>query len=500
MTILPMQQAGHGPLVDRVRRSNDRSVQDFEGRISALVIGDVMLDRRVGGRVDRISPEAPVPVMKVERESGCLGGAGHVAASLAALGCRVSLAGIVGDDRDGQTLRKLVQQCPRMTDKLLTDETVLTTCKTRIVAGAYQQLARLDYESPRDAFGEGAARLEEQALAELAQYDVVVLADYDKGALPEDVLLSVIASCRQAGVPCLVDGKKQDFSSYARATLLAPNLLEVERAVGRPIRSEQELAAIAAKLRERLALDYMVVTRGPEGMTVAGREELEHIPAKAREVADVTGAGDTVAAVLAACLADHWPIGPACQLSVLAAGIAVSKPGTYVVSAAELHSVHRGASHKLVDWAGAQKLIEAAKQAGRRVVFTNGCFDILHAGHLSCLERARALGDFLVVGLNSDLSVRANKGPARPVISQDYRAALLAGLACVDLIVIFDEERPEQLVRCLAPDVLAKGSDYANQPIAGAEFVISQGGQVVTLPLEPGLSTTRILSASRAGG
>ncbi|HEV3342687.1 MAG TPA: D-glycero-beta-D-manno-heptose 1-phosphate adenylyltransferase [Pirellulales bacterium] len=473
------------------------SVRDFEGRVAALVFGDVMLDRRIAGQVDRISPEAPVPVLNVRQEYCCPGGAGHVAASLAGLGCQVTVAGVVGDDADGRTLQDLLRQNPLFKSELIVHDGATTICKTRLVAGAYQQLARLDREGPRELLTAGAERLVEPLFAQLARYGVVVIADYDKGTVSDDLARRLVGRCRELGVACLVDGKKHDFSTYAGATLLAPNLMEVERAVGRRVRGDAEIAAVAAELRQRLKLDYMVVTRGADGLTVASEDGTAHVAAEAREVADVTGAGDTVVAVLAACLAAGWPIEEACRLSVLAAGIAVSKPGTYVVHAAELDSVHRGASPKVVDWAGAKKLVENAQQHGKRVVFTNGCFDILHAGHLSCLERSRQLGDMLVVGLNSDASVRALKGPTRPVISHDHRAALLAGLACVDVVVIFEEERPEALVRHLAPDILAKGSDYTPEQIAGAEFVMSRGGKVVTLPLVRGLSTTGILDTQR---
>lgn len=473
------------------------SVRDFEGRVSALVFGDVMLDRRIAGTVDRISPEAPVPVLSVKQEHCCPGGAGHVAASLAGLGCRVTVAGVVGEDADGRTLRDLLRQTPFFKDELLVHDSATTVCKTRLVAGTHQQLARLDREGPRHLLAEGAQRLSEPLMAEIGRHGVVVIADYDKGTVSEELAGRWIARCRELNVPCIVDGKKHAFTAYAGATLLAPNLIEVERAIGRRLSGDAEIAQVAEELRERLKLAYMVVTRGANGLTIASAEGTAHVPTEAREVADVTGAGDTVVAVLAACLAAGWEIVAACRLSVLAAGIAVSKPGTYVVHAAELDSVHRGTSPKVVDWAGAKKLVNNAQQHGKKVVFTNGCFDILHAGHLSCLERSRQLGEMLVVGLNSDSSVRALKGPSRPVLSHDHRASLLAGLACVDVVVVFDEERPEALVRHLAPDVLVKGSDYSPEQIAGADFVISRGGKVITLPLVPGLSTSNILATQR---
>ena len=474
-----------------------KSVRDFEGRIAALVFGDVMLDRWIAGHVDRISPEAPVPVLNVKQEFCCPGGAGHVAASLAGLRCAVTVAGVVGNDVDGRLLCEMIQRHPLFEDECVIHAGATTVCKTRLVAGRHQQLVRLDREGPRHLLAEGAERAAERLFPKVPEYGVVVIADYDKGTVSEKLAHRLIARCLEAGVPCLVDGKKRDFGSYAHATLLAPNQMEVERALGRPLRGDTEIAAAADELRRRLALDYMVVTRGADGMSVASESGVTRIPVEAREVADVTGAGDTVVAVLAACLADGWEIEEACRLSMLAAGIAVGKSGTYVVHAAELDAAHRGASPKVVDWAVAKKLVQAAQQAGKRVVFTNGCFDILHAGHLSCLERSRQLGDLLVVGLNSDSSVRINKGPSRPVLSHDHRAALLAGLACIDVVVVFDEERPEQLVRHLAPDILVKGSDYSPEQIAGADFVVSRGGKVVTLPLVPGLSTTAILTAQR---
>ena len=473
------------------------SVRDFEGRVAALVLGDVMLDRRIAGLVDRISPEAPVPVLSVRQELCCPGGAGPVAASLAGLGCHVTVAGVIGDDADGRTLRDLLRQNPLLKDELLVHDSATTVCKTRLVAGRHQQLARLDREGPRHLLTEGAERLFERLGDQMGRHGVVVLADYDKGTLNEDLVQRCIERCRGLRVPCLVDGKKRDFAAYAGATLLAPNQMEVERAVGRRLNGDAEIAEAAEDLRQRLQLDYMVITRGADGLTVASGAGAVRIPAETREVADVTGAGDTVVAVLAACLAEGWQVEDACRLSVLAAGIAVSKPGTYVVHGAELDAVHRGLSPKVVDWAGAKKVVHSAQQQGKQVVFTNGCFDILHAGHLSCLERSRQLGDMLVVGLNSDASVRALKGPARPVLSHDHRASLLAGLACVDVVVVFDEERPEALIRHLAPDVLVKGSDYSPEQIAGAEFVTGRGGKVVTLPLVPGLSTTSILAAQR---
>jgi D-beta-D-heptose 7-phosphate kinase / D-beta-D-heptose 1-phosphate adenosyltransferase len=259
------------------------------------------------------------------------------------------------------------------------------------------------------------------------------------------------------------------------------------------------VARAADEIRAALGLDALLITRGPEGMTLSTSEGITHIPAQIRDVADVTGAGDTVVAVLAACLGSGWDLAEACRLANVAAGIAVSHPGTYVVHSDELAMAWRGLSHKVLSRESAGRRLDDARRRGRKIVFTNGCFDILHAGHVACLEGAKRLGDLLVIGLNSDASVRGLKGDARPVIDQENRATLLAALACVDVVVIFDEPTPEALIRQLGPHVLVKGGDYTVDQIAGADFVLSQGGQVLALPLVPGLSSTAILERNARG-
>ncbi|HZW29541.1 MAG TPA: D-glycero-beta-D-manno-heptose 1-phosphate adenylyltransferase, partial [Isosphaeraceae bacterium] len=287
-----------------------------------------------------------------------------------------------------------------------------------------------------------------------------------------------------------------DFTAYARATVVTPNLLEAERAAGRPLAGDEAIARAADQLRTELALDALLITRGPDGMTLAHAGGTTHIPAQVRDVADVTGAGDTVVAVLAACLGSGWDLADACRLANRAAGIAVSHPGTYVVHADELAMAWKGLSPKILQRPAARQRLSEARRRGRTIVFTNGCFDILHAGHLACLEGSKRLGDLLVVGLNSDASVRGLKGDSRPVITEENRASLLAGLACVDVVVLFDEPTPAALIEELEPDVLVKGGDYTPDQIAGAEFVRRRGGRVVVLPLVPGLSTTAILERS----
>jgi D-beta-D-heptose 7-phosphate kinase/D-beta-D-heptose 1-phosphate adenosyltransferase len=471
----------------------NRTVRDFEG-IPVLVCGDVMLDRHVHGQVRRISPEAPVPVVSLLREECAPGGAGHVAASMAGLGCRVTLAGLIGDDPEGLQLRRAL--AGKGVARVVTagPAGLTTVTKTRILSESHQQMLRLDRDGRRDAFAAAAPDLLARVLPRLGRFRAVVLSDYDKGVVTPDLASALIRRCRERGVPCVVDPKRPDLSAFAGATVLAPNLPEAERAIGQPLEGDQAIGEAAAAVRDRLGLDAMLITRGADGMTLAAAGPPVQIPAQARAVADVTGAGDTVVATLAACIAAGWPMADACRLASVAAGIAVSHPGTYVVRASELEPAWRGDSTKVLDRASARHRVDDARRAGRQVVFTNGCFDVLHAGHLSSLERARALGDLLVVGLNSDASVRRLKGESRPVNTQRDRAALLAGLSCVDLVVVFDEPTPERLIQTLEPDVLVKGGDYTVETIAGADFVLARGGRVVTLPLVPGLSTTAILA------
>ena len=357
--------------------------------LTALVLGDVMLDRYLEGRVARISPEAPVPVVTLRKSWERPGGAGNVAASLAALRCRVTVGGIVGRDVEGRLLRDRLIDAGVSRTQLVECETVQTVCKTRVMASSHQQMLRLDQDGSRAGYEAAAAQLERLVLPFIGEHQVVVLADYEKGVLTPRLLARVIAECRRLGIPCLVDPKKPTFEAYAGATLLTPNLLEAERAAGGPLASDDAIANAAERMRLQYKLDYMLVTRGPDGMTLAKAGGVTHLRSVVREVADVTGAGDTVVSVLAASLALGLPAEEACRFASVAAGIAVSKPGVYAVRAAELELALGGHSLKAANGATARARVEEARRDGRRVVFTNGCFDILHAGHLSCLERAR---------------------------------------------------------------------------------------------------------------
>ena len=468
----------------------------FRGR--ALLIGDLMLDRYLEGQIHRISPEGPVPVLSLEREWATPGGAGNVAASLVGLGCQVTLVGVMGSDEEGHRLRLVLEEAGVSAASLVDCDDLRTICKTRVVAGgARQQVLRLDQDGDRAAYSRASTTISDRIVSMIAGHDVVVLSDYDKGTITETLARRVTAECRVRHLPCVVDPKKADFSAYTGATLLTPNVSEASRALGRALSDETTLSEAAVEAREALGLDHLLITRGPQGMTLASNDGVSHFQAEVREVADVTGAGDTVTATMAACLASGRDMKEACRLASIAAGIAVGHRGCHVVKASELEAAFRGRSPKVRDRLSLRRWVEDQRRLGRRIVFTNGCFDILHAGHLTCLEQARRLGDVLIIGLNSDASVRLNKGPSRPVLGEEHRASLLAGLGCVDGVVLFDELTPEMLIRELSPDVLVKGGDYADKPIAGAEFVKDNGGEVVTLPLVPGLSTTAILTTAR---
>ena len=470
--------------------------RSFAGR-RVLVIGDAMLDRYLSGAVRRISPEAPVPVVSLEREWSCPGGAGNVAASVASLGADVTFAAVTGTDEASEALVQSLRATGVKDLVLIQSPDLKTVTKTRVLGADLHQLLRLDVDGIRADYEKQTETLLAKVLPAIRHQAAVCLSDYDKGTLSPKLLAAVIEECRRVGVPCLVDPKKADFSLYANATVLTPNVMEAERALGRPLATQKAVEQAAAELRARLRLDAMLVTRGPDGMALATADGVQHFPAEVRTVADVAGAGDTVVATVALCLAAGWELAEACKLATLAAGIAVSKPGVYVVKAAEIDRVWNNTSPKILDQQAAREVIRAAQARGRKVVFTNGCFDILHAGHLHCLEQARRLGDMLVIGLNSDASVQMNKGTSRPIIPEGNRAMMLAGLACVDLVVLFDELTPEELVRALEPDVLVKGGDYDPMTMAGAEFTRSRGGQVLTIPLVPGLSTTRVLQGLR---
>lgn len=470
-----------------------RNAFDRLKAVRAVVIGDCMIDRYVIGEVSRISPEAPIPIVSLTRQYETLGGAANVAAGLASLGVHTQLAGIVGDDNAGKTLLQAARGFEIDTELVAREQSLTTILKSRII-GQAQQIVRVDDDGCRIERERHAEGLMDAVLEELQDVNVIVLADYDKGTLPPSAIRRLLAECRRRNILTVVDPKKRDFGVYAQAGVLTPNLFEFSRAIGLPISKKDALGDVAVEWHKRLDVDYLAVTCGADGMFVLGRDQTIDIAAEVRRVADVTGAGDTVVSILAACLGAGWSISDACRLASCGAGISVSNPRTYVVAVDELRRGWEGISPKLLSLEEARSRIDQLRNANAQIVFTNGCFDILHAGHLTCLEGAKRLGDALIVGLNSDASVRRLKGDSRPRISQSHRAALLAGLECVDMVLIFDEDSPLSLLQQLRPDILVKGGDYEASQIVGREVVNSYGGKVVILPLVEGLSTTAILA------
>ncbi len=460
-----------------------------------LVAGDVMLDRYWHGATGRISPEAPVPVVRVGSREDRAGGAANVALGLAALGARALLAAPVGADEAADALQAILRQAG-IESAWQRSPGAVTTTKLRVIS-QHQQMIRLDFEEAP----ERVAGLGPEQLAPLLQgVQALVLSDYGKGALADPGPL--IQAGRAAGVPVLVDPKRRDLEAYSGATLVTPNRGEFEGAVG-PCRDTASLVERARELLARCHWEALLVTRGGQGMTLVAREaEALHIPAQAQEVFDVTGAGDTVIAALAAALAAGETLAEAAALANLAAGVVVGKLGTATVTPGELraalqHSRPRSTRRGVLDEATLLRLREEARARHDVVVMTNGCFDLLHPGHVAYLEQARALGDRLIVAVNDDASVGRLKGSERPVNPLQHRMAVLAGLAAVDWVVPFSEDTPARLIEAVSPDLLVKGGDYRIEQIAGHEAVLAAGGEVRVLPFVAGHSTTAIISALR---
>lgn len=459
-----------------------------------LVAGDVMLDRYWHGTTSRISPEAPVPVVHVGQSEERAGGAANVALNIAALGVQTRLLGVTGDDEAAASLEALLNgagidcQFQKIAD-------TSTVTKLRIIS-RHQQLIRLDFEDGFDAIDCGALLAGFQQ--ELEHCDVVVLSDYGKGTLAE--IEQLISAARAAGKPVLIDPKVQDFSRYHGATVITPNMAEFELVAGQ-CADEQALIDKSNALLAQHELEALLVTRGEHGMTLLRRDEPEfHLPTQAREVFDVTGAGDTVISVLAAALAAGETLPSATALANLAAGIVVGKLGTASVSVPELRrTVLMGQDAGFGEMNREQLLVAVAdaRSHGERIVMTNGCFDILHAGHVLYLNQARQLGDRLIVAVNDDDSVRRLKGEGRPVNPLDRRMTVLAALESVDWVLPFRQDTPEQLICDIGPDLLVKGGDYRPQDIAGYECVTDAGGEVVVLDYEEGCSTSRLIDDIR---
>ncbi|MGO8921275.1 MAG: D-glycero-beta-D-manno-heptose-7-phosphate kinase [Stellaceae bacterium] len=463
-----------------------------------LCVGDVMLDHYVYGRVERVSPEAPIPVLRVDHEVRKLGGAGNVLSNLHALGAQGCFVSVTGGDAAGREVSKLVAGLAGIEAHVLSERHRTTTIKTRYIAET-QQMLRADREQAAPLKGslrEDFRRMVEQVLP---HYQVTVLSDYAKGVLADGVAAELIAAAVRAGHPVVVDPKGTDYSAYRGASVLKPNRRELGEATKRPVGSEADIVAAARALIDQHGFGAVLVSLSQDGMLlVEASGATAKLGAEAREVYDVSGAGDTVIAVLAAALATGAPMLEAARLANVAAGIVVGKVGTAVVHANELIEtlVDRDAlaTRKVLPLPLALDHVARWRRNGLRIGFTNGCFDLLHPGHVSLLSQARAQCDRLVVGLNSDASVVRLKGPGRPVQSEQARAAVLGSLASVDLVVVFEEDTPLTLIGELKPEILVKGADYRHDQVVGADIVEGYGGKVVLAPLLPGFSTTATIA------
>ncbi len=473
---------------------------------TVLCVGDLMLDDFVYGEVTRISPEAPTPVLAVARSEIEIGGAGNVARNIAALGARCIFVGLIGKDDAGRDLTDAFARLNgSIVPHLVIEAGRHTTRKVRFVSEHHSaHLMRADWETAQPASAESEAAVIAQAEAALPQCGAVVLSDYAKGVLTQRVIRAVIDEARRLGKPVVVDPKSHDYSIYRGATLITPNRQELGAAVHRPVTSEAEIAKAAAELARLVDSDAVLVTRSEEGMTLHLEGEAPvHIPAYPVKVRDVSGAGDTVAAVMAVLLAMQAPFDAAMRAANAAAAVVVGKRGTSTVSLAELrHRILPAASlapgDKIVfDWSTLDERLDEWRRHGLRIGFTNGCFDLLHRGHVKLLAEARAACDRLVVGLNSDASTARLKGKGRPISPAEGRAEVLAALEAVDLVVVFEQDTPLEQIKRVRPSVLVKGADYKREDVVGREVVEAAGGDVVLVEFVPGHSTTAMVERAR---
>jgi D-beta-D-heptose 7-phosphate kinase/D-beta-D-heptose 1-phosphate adenosyltransferase len=476
---------------------------------TVLCVGDLMLDDFVYGDVARISPEAPAPVIVVRREEKLIGGAGNVARGIAALGASSIFVGVMGEDEAGRLVaRAFLDDSPAVETHLMVDPSRPTTRKVRFVSEQHStHLLRADWELAQPVSAEIERSIINACTGLIPRADAVILSDYAKGVLSPRVIRAVIDTARANGKPVIVDPKGADFSIYRGATLITPNRKELAEASRRPVTSEAEIVAAAQELARIVECDAVLVTRSEAGMTLYDKAAGSlHVPAYPVKVRDVSGAGDTVAAVLAVMLATQSDFEQAVRAANAAAAVVVGKRGTSTVTAAELRarilpSASLAPEEKIVfDWSVLDERIAEWRRQDLRIGFTNGCFDLLHPGHVKLLTAARATCDRLVVGLNGDASVRRLKGEGRPVQDQQSRAEVLAALEAVDLVVIFERDTPLDLLRRVLPTVLVKGADYTLDQVVGRDLVEAGGGEVVLVDLVPGHSTTRLVGKKPAAG
>jgi D-beta-D-heptose 7-phosphate kinase / D-beta-D-heptose 1-phosphate adenosyltransferase len=471
-------------------------------RPNILVVGDLMLDSYMWGGADRISPEAPVPVVAVTKESKSLGGAGNVVANLTSLGANVWVSSILGLDDAAKIIKSEFERLGADVGGIFEDETRTTSLKTRVMAGSHQ-IVRFDKESKDEIKSGNEEKIFSFAAKNIKNFDAILLSDYKKGVITDILAQKLITLSNENNIPVLADPKGTDYSKYKNATLLTPNKKEAKEATKIDIKDDESLKAAGLKLKRELNLKYSVITLSEDGIGIFDENETIKLPTLAQEVFDVTGAGDTVLSALGIALALGADIVEAAKFANKAAAVVVAKVGSATVTLQEIISFENkdGAEEfedKIVNRGYLKKAVESLKQNGKKVVFTNGCFDILHSGHVKYLSEARKLGDALVIGLNTDASVRALKGEGRPINNEADRASVLAALGFVDFITLFGEETPKELIDELIPDILVKGADYKPEEIVGYDTVTKNGGKVMTIELVEGRSTTKTIERIKA--
>lgn len=459
---------------------------------TTCVIGDIMIDHYLWGKCERISPEAPVQVVEVTREEERLGGACNVMQNLVALGAKVHGCGIVGYDKNGQAVIQMLEVMGVSTGGCIYEENRPTIKKSRIIAGN-QQVVRVDREQKHPILQESALQIATYVKSHLSEFDAILLSDYAKGVLEPDLCQQIIQMAKKANIPILVDPKGKNYEKYQGASLITPNRKEAEQASGIECQSDTQIEEVARWMKQSFDLFAAVITLSEDGMAILD-ESFEKIPTVAREVYDVTGAGDTVLAAFGYSLANHWGLRKAARFANSAAAVVVGKVGSATVTLEEIdiyeRNLHQNPSTlKIKSQDEIREVSEELHRIGKKVVFTNGCFDLLHVGHIDYLEKAKALGDVLILGLNSDSSVQKLKGPSRPIHPESDRSRILAALECVDYIVLFEEETPIKLIEKVQPDILVKGGDYEGQKIIGSDIA----KEVKLLSFIEGRSTTSII-------
>lgn len=462
---------------------------------SILVVGDVMLDNYYIGDVNRISPEAPVPVFRKKAERSVLGGAANVAANLIAAGQKVAVMSMVGDDESGLRLKELFSE-KEINAKMLATLSRETTVKTRFLAANHQQLMRMDVEDTAPISKEESELMLRGIKDEIGSYDLILISDYMKGLLTQDLCQGIIRLANKNGVSVVVDVKDPKYGKYYGATILKPNLNELRQLTGKNVKTNDEIVEASEDLRKRCNCQYVLTTLGARGMVLVGDGDPFFVKSFDKEVYDVSGAGDTTVAYLATCMAGGLPVRKAVEIANVAAGIQVGKVGTSTVS---LQEVQEAMSHVVSYQSNKMLLTEDIASfrdhhANQKIVFTNGCFDILHVGHKRYLQQAATLGDILIVGVNSDASVKRLKGESRPVNTVVDRAEMLCALGFVDYVAVFDEDTPYELIKQIQPDVLVKGGDYQPDEVVGKDIVELRGGKVEIIPFVEGKSTTNIIN------